>query len=73
MKQAKLVGAAVLVMLVVIIVLQNTQSIETKILFMTITMPRAIMLIAAGVIGFLIGLLTALRIGSPGKNRRSAD
>lgn len=73
MKQAKLVGAAVLVMLVVIIVLQNTESIETKILFMTITMPRAIMLIAAGVIGFLIGLLTALRIGSPGKNRRSAD
>ncbi len=63
MKNIKIIGVVVLLALIVIIVLQNTESVETKILFMTITMPRAILLMATGVIGFLIGLIASIRFG----------
>ena len=62
MRKAKLIGAIILILLIVIVVLQNTQSVETKILFFTITMPRALLLIATAAIGFVLGLLSSLRI-----------
>ena len=63
MRNIKIIGVVTLLVLIVIVVLQNTESVETKILFMTITMPRAILLLATGVIGFLIGLIASIRIG----------
>ena len=63
MRNIKIIGIVALLVLIVIVVLQNTESVETKILFMTITMPRAILLMATGVIGFLIGLIASIRIG----------
>ena len=62
MRKAKLIGSIILILLIVIVVLQNTQSVETKILFFTITMPRALLLIASAAIGFVLGLLSSLRI-----------
>ncbi len=38
-------------------ILQNTQVVETKILFMTISMPRALLLIITFVAGFITGTL----------------
>lgn len=57
--QIKLAVTAIIAILVVIIVFQNTDAVETKVLFLTLTMPRAALLFGTLVIGFVIGLLTA--------------
>lgn len=57
----KLIVAAVLAVLLVIVIIQNTGEVETKLLFVTITMPRAVLLMVTLVLGFSIGLLAAGR------------
>ena len=59
MERFKLISVAILVILGVIIILQNTQPVETRILFMTITMPRAILLMGTTLIGFALGVLVS--------------
>ncbi len=58
--QIKLILAVVLVVLTVIVVLQNTAPVETRILFMTLEMPRAALLALTLVIGMLSGSLLTL-------------
>jgi lipopolysaccharide assembly protein A len=60
----KVVGIAVVALLVVIVVLQNTQPVETTLLFLTVTMPNAALLFGTLVIGFALGVLTAGHIVS---------
>jgi uncharacterized integral membrane protein len=60
----KVVGIAVVALLVVIVVLQNTQSVETQLPFFTVTMPNAALLFGTLVMGFAIGVLTAGHIVS---------
>lgn|GEM_PF-729311 len=67
----KLVGAAAIVLIIVIVVLQNTQPVETKLLFLTVTMPNAALLFGTLIIGFAIGVLTAGYIISVAKKRQS--
>lgn len=62
MQKAKIAGVAVAALLVLIVVLQNTESVDTKILFLTMTMPRAALLFGALIVGFLLGLFTAGKI-----------
>jgi uncharacterized integral membrane protein len=59
MERFKLISIGVLVVLGIIIILQNTQQVETKILFMAITMPRAILLMVTTLIGFALGVLVS--------------
>ncbi|MCF7975450.1 MAG: LapA family protein [Phycisphaerae bacterium] len=40
-----------------IVILQNTQVVDTRLLFMTISMPRALLLIITFVAGFVTGTL----------------
>lgn len=61
-QKAKIAGIALLAVLVLIVVLQNTESVETKILFMTMTMPRAALLFGALTVGFLLGIFTAGKV-----------
>lgn len=56
MKKIKYIIIVVLIVLAVIVILQNTQSVETKLLFITITMPRALLLMVT----FLAGLATGI-------------
>ena len=63
----KIVGIAVIVLIVLVVVLQNTQAVETKLLFLTVTMPRAALLFGTLIIGFAIGVLTAGHIVSIAK------
>lgn len=63
MKRAKMIGILVLALSVGIVVLQNTESVQTKILFFTFTMPRAVLLFLTALIGFIIGVLSSLRVG----------
>ena len=73
MKKFKIIAIAVVLLLVLIVTLQNTQSVETKLLFAKITMPRAFLLMLAFLFGFVAGLLATLRLESkadkaPGPN-----
>ena len=62
MKRIKFIGIGVLVLLIIIVVLQNTERVDTKLLFFTITMPRALLLAATAAIGFIVGLMSSLKI-----------
>jgi putative membrane protein len=57
MKRAKVIITVVISLLVLVLILQNTQAVETKILFMTVTMPRALLLFVTFIIGFVAGLI----------------
>jgi uncharacterized integral membrane protein len=63
----KIVAIAVIALVVVVVVLQNTQAVETKLLFTTVTMPNAALLFGTLIIGFAIGVLTAGHIVSTAK------
>jgi putative membrane protein len=57
--RARIIIAIVLAILVVIVVLQNTQAVETKLLFVSISMPRAVLLLVTLLVGFALGLFAA--------------
>ena len=59
MSKIKIIIIAILAVLTLIVVLQNTQSVETKILFITIEMPRAALLFVTAVVGFVLGIFVA--------------
>ena len=63
MKRAKMIGILVLALSVAIVVLQNTESVQTRILFFTFTMSRAALLFFTALIGFIIGVLASLLVG----------
>ena len=72
MKRFKLISLIVLAVLGLVILLQNTAEVETRILFISFSMPRAFLLLFTLAIGFGLGLLTAhlwprWRAGSLGK------
>lgn len=66
MKAVKNTTVAILLVLVVIIVLQNTEAVETKVLFITLSMPRALLLFITLVAGIVIGLFLGTKVPSIG-------
>lgn len=50
-----------LLILVVIVALQNSESVETRLLFVTLTMPRVILICSSLAIGVVIGLVLGTR------------
>ncbi|MHC4068607.1 MAG: LapA family protein [Planctomycetota bacterium] len=56
--KAKFIIVLVISLLTLILILQNTTAVETKVLFMTITMPRALLLLVTFLVGFIAGLIT---------------
>jgi putative membrane protein len=62
LKKIKLYTGLVLLAIVLIVVFQNTQTVETKFLFMTMTMPRAALLAITMLIGVFIGILISLAL-----------
>lgn len=71
LNKLKVVGIAIVALLVVIVVLQNTQSVETSFLFFTVTMPNAALLSGTLVIGFVMGVLLAGHIAGAAKRMLS--
>jgi len=69
MERFKTILIAILALLGVIIILQNTTPVETKILFLTITMPRAILLMGTSLIGFSLGVLISFYFQRKGKTK----
>ena len=69
MKNLKMIVLIVVSLLVLIVVLQNTQSVETKLLFITITMPRAFLLFLTSLFGFIVGTILTVSISSKSQKR----
>jgi uncharacterized integral membrane protein len=69
MNKLKVVAIAVLTFVVVFVVFQNTQAVETRVLFVTLTLPNAALLFGTLIIGFAIGVLTAGHIVSSAKRQ----
>lgn len=64
----KIIGVAILALLVLVIVLQNTEAVETKLLFVSVSMPRAALLFGTLIVGFALGVVCAAWFTS-GKKR----
>ena len=62
MKKAKIAVIIVISILALIIFIQNTEAVETKLLFATVTMSRALLLMLTFIMGFVGGLITASSI-----------
>ena len=60
MKNAKLIAILVLSILLGVVVLQNTGTVETKFLFISVRMPQVLLLLIAAGAGFSLGLLVAI-------------
>ena len=60
MKRIKMFGPVVLAVLGMIVIIQNTEPVETRVLFFTITMPRAVFLLGTTLVGFALGVLVSL-------------
>jgi putative membrane protein len=64
MKRVKLIGVLTAVVLSIIVILQNTQPVVTRFLFIKITMPNAILIGLTLLIGIAMGILIALTMPS---------
>ena len=58
-KKIKIWAAVIATVLAIIIILQNTASVETKFLFVKVVMPRAVLLIVTLLIGVIMGIGTS--------------
>ncbi|HLG94654.1 MAG TPA: LapA family protein [candidate division Zixibacteria bacterium] len=57
----KLIFIAVLLFLFVVAVLQNTQPVSLKFLFWSVSMPRAILILIAALVGLIFGIFLSVR------------
>ena len=74
MKKMKTIIIIVLALLDLIVILQNTQAVETKLLLLTITMPKALLIIITLLVGFALGVIvTSLLRENPLSHRVSSD
>ncbi len=69
MNKLKIAAITIIAVVAVIIVFQNTQAVETKLLFLTLTLPNAALLFGTLISGFAIGVLTAGHIVSSAKRK----
>lgn len=60
MNRNKAITIAILAILAIIVILQNTESVRTNILFFSVDMPRALLLISTLIVGFVLGLFTGI-------------
>jgi uncharacterized integral membrane protein len=66
MKKTKKITAIILAFIGIIIAFQNTEPVETQLLFFKVTMPRAILLFITLAIGFVTGILVSLIFSKKG-------
>lgn len=57
MHRWKLIVISILVLIVVIIMFQNTESVVTHLLFFTVNIPQALLLLATFLIGLVAGAI----------------
>ena len=70
MKHSKLIALAVIVILTVIVAFQNMSTVEVRVLFLTVSMSRAMLIVVTFLCGAAAGLLGGL--WSARRSRRKA-
>lgn len=63
MDKLRLIGAIAGLILLAIVILQNTEDVDTRILFVTITMPRALLIFISALIGAAVGIVAGSMLG----------
>jgi uncharacterized integral membrane protein len=72
MKKVKIILIVIISVLALVVFLQNTESVQTKLLFASVTMPRALLLILTFLMGFVAGLITTSIILRKSSRSKSA-
>lgn len=62
MRRTKIWLTVIVTILVAIVILQNTETVQTDLLFVKVSLPRALLLLVAILVGFVIGLVMGGRI-----------
>lgn len=70
MKKFKIILIIVVLLLALIVILQNSQAVNTKILFWSFNLPRAFLLFLTFMFGFISGLLVIIRFEGKAKKKR---
>jgi uncharacterized integral membrane protein len=70
MRNLKLITASILAILVAVLVVQNTEPVETHLLFATVAMPHAVLIFISAAAGFALGVLLTMSLKSKRKNLR---
>jgi uncharacterized integral membrane protein len=70
MRDLKLITASIVAILVAILVVQNTEPVETHLLFATVAMPHAVLIFISSAAGFALGVLLTMSLKSKRKNMR---
>jgi uncharacterized integral membrane protein len=74
MRKAKIIVILIVSLLSLIVFVQNRQAVDTKLLFVTITMPLVLLLIITFIMGSILGLFIASYVlrkpRSPGEKQK---
>ncbi len=60
----KLIALLILAVLAIILILQNREVVDTRLLFVTVSMPVAALLALTLLLGFAGGVLVAMKVGN---------
>lgn len=67
MSRIKLIAGGILVLLVAVVCLQNTETVDTRLLFITVSMPRIVLLAVSFLVGLIVGgILTSVMLSKQG-------
>jgi len=69
MERTKAIILVILALFGMIIVLQNTETVETRLLIWSISMPRAVLLLGTSLIGFAAGIIASFFWGGKGQGQ----
>ena len=61
MRRFRLGASALIATLLIILILQNMVTVEVRLLWWTVAMPRAILLVLTAMAGFAVGILVWMR------------
>jgi len=57
MRKVKLIAIIIVSILAIVILLQNTEPVQARVLFVTVQMSRALLMMLTFVLGFVVGIL----------------
>jgi uncharacterized integral membrane protein len=63
MKNFKLIVACACILFLILLVLQNTQEVVTKLLMAEVRMPTSVLLLTTFALGFVLGVVVTMRAG----------
>ena len=73
MKQFILIALIILTIFVLALIVQNTETVDTKLLFMTLSMPRGVLLLITSGVGYAAGLITAMMVLGRKAKKKSGE